>query len=139
MAIAAAEGLLNRLSSNTRAPEATRALPPAYITDGVGLALLSHFGPIIDYSHNRLLAIPNVGAANAPFIKDRLGLVVTRQGDKLAVAFVSPGSPAEAAGFKKGDGIVALNGKPAAACLRSVRHHTALQRLRNSLHRRDEG
>jgi PDZ domain len=90
------------------------ALPPASITGGVGLPLLSRFRLIIDYSHNRLLAIPNAGAANAPFAKDRVGLVVAKQGDELGVTFVSPGSPAEAAGFRQGDEIVALNDKPAA-------------------------
>jgi hypothetical protein len=90
------------------------ALPPASISGGVGLPLLSHFRLIIDYSHHRLFAIPNAGAARAPFAKDRLGLVVAKQGDELGVTFVSPGSPAEAAGFAKGDKIAALDGKPAA-------------------------
>lgn len=89
------------------------ALPPASISGCVGLPLLSHFRLIIDYSHQRLFAIPNAGAAQAPFAKDRLGLVVAKQGDELGVTFVSPGSPAEAAGFAKGDKIAALDGKPA--------------------------
>jgi PDZ domain len=90
------------------------ALPPASITGGVGLPLLSHFRLIIDYPHDRLFAISNAGAAKASFAKDRLGLVVTKQGDELDVTFVSPGSPAESAGFAKGDKIAALDGKPAA-------------------------
>jgi predicted metalloprotease with PDZ domain len=49
-----------------------------------------------------------------PFIKDRLGLVAAREGDKLRVTFIAPASPAEAAGFKKDDMIAALNGKPVA-------------------------
>jgi hypothetical protein len=91
------------------------ALPPAAITGGVGLPLLSHFHLIIDYPNNRLFAIPNAGAPKPPFIKDRLGLVASREGDKLRVSFVAPASPAEAAGFKKDDLIAALNGKPIAA------------------------
>jgi PDZ domain-containing protein len=90
------------------------ALPPASITGGVGLPLLSHFRLLIDYSHDRLFAIPNTGAAAAPMPKDRLGLVVAKQGDEFGVTFVSPGGPAEAAGFAKGDQIAALDGKPAA-------------------------
>jgi S1-C subfamily serine protease len=70
---------------------------------------------IIDYPNNRLFAIPNAGAPKPPFIKDRLGLVASREGDKLRVSFVAPASPAEAAGFKKDDLIAALNGKPIAA------------------------
>jgi len=91
------------------------ALPPASITGGVGLPLLSHFRLIIDYPHDRLFAIPNAGAARAPFAKDRLGLVSAKQDDELTVTFVSPGSPAEAAGFSKGDKIAELDAKPAAA------------------------
>ena len=91
------------------------ALPPASITGGVGLPLLSHFRLIIDYPNNRLFAIPNAEVPKPPFIKDRLGLVAAREGDKLHVTFVAPASPAEAAGFKKDDMIAALNGKPVAA------------------------
>jgi len=91
------------------------ALPPASITGGVGLPLLSHFRLIIDYPNNRLFAIANAGAPNPPFIKDRLGLVAAREGDNLRVTFVAPASPAEAAGFKKDDMIAAVNGKPVAA------------------------
>lgn len=36
-------------------------LPPASITGGVGLPLLAKFRLIIDYSNNRLYAIPNSG------------------------------------------------------------------------------
>jgi hypothetical protein len=93
-------------------PEA--ALPPAPITGGVGLPLLSHFHLIIDYPNNRLFAIPNAGVPKPPFIKDRLGLVAVRDGDKLRVTFVAPASPAETAGFKKDDMIAALDGKPVA-------------------------
>ena len=91
------------------------ALPPAPIIGGVGLPLLSHFHLIIDYRNNRLFAIPNPGAPKPFFIKDRLGLVVAREGDKLRVTFVAPTSPAEAAGFKKDDMIAAVNGKSVAA------------------------
>lgn len=91
------------------------ALPAASITGGVGLPLLSHFRLVIDYGNNRLFAIPNSGVPKPTFIKDRLGLVVAREGDKLRVTFVSPGSPAETAGFKKDDMITALNGKAISA------------------------
>jgi hypothetical protein len=91
------------------------ALPPASITGGVGLPLLSHFHLMIDYPNKRLFAIPNPGVPKPPFIKDRLGLVAAREGDKLRVTFVAPASPAEAAGFKKDEMIAAFNGKPVAA------------------------
>lgn len=91
------------------------ALPPASISGGVGLPLLSHFRLLIDYPNNRLFAIPNEGVPKPSFIKDRLGLVAAREGDKLRVTFVAPGSPAATAGFTKDETIAALNGKPVAA------------------------
>jgi hypothetical protein len=87
-------------------------LPPASIAGGVGLPLLSHFRLIIDYAHNRLYAIPNVGAANVPIAKDRIGLVLAKKDNAFGVAFVAPNSPAEAPGFKKGDKISLIDGKP---------------------------
>jgi len=89
-------------------------LPPASITGGVGLPLLTKFNRIIiDYSHNRLYAIPNPVAANRAIEKDRIGLILgpTKSGD-FGVYFVAPHSPAEAAGFKKGDKMSLIDGKP---------------------------
>jgi hypothetical protein len=89
-------------------------VPPAPITGGVGLPLLSHFRLIIDYSHNRIYALPNLAANATPIPKDRLGIVLAKtatDGD-FTVAFVSPKSPAEAAGFTKGEKIALIDGKP---------------------------
>jgi hypothetical protein len=90
-------------------------VPPVPIAGGVGLPLLSKFRLIIDYPHNRLWAIPSA-ALRTPIARDRFGLVLARapqgpQGD-FGVAFVSPGSPAEATGFKRGDTITRIDGKP---------------------------
>jgi PDZ domain len=87
-------------------------LPPGSIAGGVGLPLLSHFRLIIDYSHNRIYAIPDVRAAQAPITKDRIGLVLAKKDSDFGVAFVAPNSPAAAAGFKKGDKIALIDGKP---------------------------
>jgi predicted metalloprotease with PDZ domain len=71
---------------------------------------------IIDYPHNRLYAIPDDAAVKKPIEKDRIGLVFDRKStDAFAVAFVAPGSPAEAAGFKKGEKIALIDGKPLTA------------------------
>ena len=91
------------------------ALPPAPITGGVGLPLLSRFRLVVDYPHARLFAVPDPNAAKAPLLRDRLGLVTARQGDALRVVFVSPGSPAASARFKAGEEIVRIDGAPAAA------------------------
>jgi hypothetical protein len=91
-------------------------LPPASITGGVGLPLLAKFRLIIDYSHNRLYAIANATATKTPIDKDRIGLVLDKKDtDGFSVAFVSPNSPAEAAGFTKGDKIALIDGRPFSA------------------------
>jgi hypothetical protein len=88
-------------------------LPPASITGGAGLPLFARFRLIIDYAHNRLYAIPNAEAAKTPIAKDRIGLVLDKKvAVGFSVAFVSPNSPADAAGFKKGDKIALIDGKP---------------------------
>jgi membrane-associated protease RseP (regulator of RpoE activity) len=87
-------------------------LPRSSIGGGVGLPLLAKFRLIIDYSHNRLYAIPDA-AAKTPIAKDRIGLVLDKKvTNGFSAAFVSPNSPAEAAGFKKGDRIALIDGKP---------------------------
>jgi hypothetical protein len=90
-------------------------LPPPSITGGVGLPLLSRFRLIIDYPHHRLYAIPNADAAKAPIAKDRIGLVLGKKNSNFVAAFVAPDGPASAAGFRKGDEIALIDGKPFAA------------------------
>jgi hypothetical protein len=100
-------------------------LPPSSITGGVGLPLLSKFRLIIDYSHDRMYAIPYDAGVKAPIEKDRVGLVLGIKGANFVVAFVSPNSPAETAGFKKGDAITLIDGKPVDAW--PIREIVALQ------------
>jgi hypothetical protein len=90
-------------------------LPPHSVTGEVGLPLLAKFRLIVDYPHNRLYAIPNAAAGSTPIPKDRIGLMLRLKGSSFDVAFVSPNSPAAAAGFKKGDAIAQIDGKPAGA------------------------
>ena len=85
-------------------------LPPASITGGIGLPLLEKFHLVIDYSHDRLSAQPYRDAS--PIAKDRLGLALRVKDDRLVVAFVSPNSPAALAGFKNGEGVSLIDGKP---------------------------
>jgi len=90
-------------------------LPPASIAGGVGLPLLARFRLIIDYTHNRIYAVPNIAAVRTPIEKDRIGLVLGKKDNDFWVAFVAPNSPAESAGFKKGDRIALVDGKPYSA------------------------
>lgn len=82
------------------------------VSGNIGLQMLSRFTVIIDYAHNRIYAVPDRAASQAPFAKDRLGLYFTRNDDNLTVLFVSPGGPAEKAGFKSGDTVTAINRRP---------------------------
>jgi len=91
-------------------------VPPASITGGVGLPLLVGFRLIIDYSHNRLYAIPDDVTTKKPIQKDRIDMVLDKNAtDAFTVAFVSPNSPAERADFKKREKIALIDGKPLAA------------------------
>jgi hypothetical protein len=85
------------------------------ISGDIGLPILARFRLIIDYAHDRLYATPYAEAARAPFAKDRLGLALTEVDTGFAVRFVAPSSPAQAAGFKVGDKIMLIDGKPAQA------------------------
>jgi hypothetical protein len=81
----------------------------------IGLPILSRFRLLIDFTHDRLYAWPYPDAAAAGFAKDRLGLSLRPEAQDLVVEFVSPGGPAEAAGFKAGDRIRLVDGQPAQA------------------------
>jgi hypothetical protein len=91
------------------------ALPSASINGDVGLPLLAKFRRmIIDYSHNVVYEVSDEATAKTPIPRDRIGMILYLGGidGDFGVAFVSPGSPAEAAGFKKGDRIKLIDGKP---------------------------
>lgn len=88
---------------------------PSIVAGDLGLPILARFRLILDYSHKRLYLVPYGNAALAPFPKDRLGLFLTKEGDGFLVQFVAPDSPAVAAGFKVGDKITHIDGKPAEA------------------------
>jgi predicted aspartyl protease len=78
----------------------------------VGLALLSRFHVTVDFAGDRLWLQPYPGAAAAPFRKNRAGLSVAVEGDRLRVTHVARGSPAEAAGWSVGTLITAIDGRP---------------------------
>jgi C-terminal processing protease CtpA/Prc len=67
---------------------------------------------LFDYPHDCLWIEAAEGWDTEPFRKDRSGLQILPDGAAAVVRFVSPGSPAEAAGWKVGDRIVAIDGRP---------------------------
>jgi hypothetical protein len=76
----------------------------------IGFDMLSRFRLAIDNARDALYLIRGRGPF-PPLPRDRAGLRTVIAGDRLKVVFVSPGSPADTAGFKAGEEIVAVNGK----------------------------
>jgi predicted metalloprotease with PDZ domain len=62
----------------------------------------------LDLGNDRLWLQRN--AKPAEFSKDRSGMFTLLEGDHFNVLHVSPGSPADRAGMKKGDKLVAVGG-----------------------------
>lgn len=77
----------------------------------IGLPILSRFRIYADFSHDRLFLQPTAAVAD-PFPKDLSGLRVQPGAEQAQVLMVAPGSPAEAAGIKAGEVIVAVDGVP---------------------------
>jgi membrane-associated protease RseP (regulator of RpoE activity) len=94
-------------------PSALAGTKSDAIAGDLGLPVLARFELIVDYTNNRLYVIPNPNLLHQPFARDRLGLWLNKKDSDLVVEFVSPDSPAQAAGLKVGDRITAINGKPA--------------------------
>lgn len=78
----------------------------------VGMPLLGRFRLLIDFPGNRLYALPLRDRLEESFPRDRSGLRLVHDGNKLDVTYVAEGSPAAAAGWKTGDVVTAIDGKP---------------------------
>ncbi|MFK7774916.1 MAG: aspartyl protease family protein [Saprospiraceae bacterium] len=80
----------------------------------LGQALISRFNVIIDYPKEKLYLLPH-RRYNKGFKYDRSGLELIVSGKKLKTVTVYnliKDSPADEAGFKKGDEIISVNGMP---------------------------
>ena len=87
------------------------AFDTAKLAGNLGAGILNRFRVTFDYSRDRLWLEPGA-AFGEPLPQDRLGLNPHPDGGALVVDHVCPGSPAEAAGFKAGDRVTALDGQP---------------------------
>lgn len=77
----------------------------------IGIGVLSRFLLSLDLAGRHLWLRPNA-QFDRPFRVSTVGAGVTPDGEALQVDHVAPGSPAEAAGFRVGERIVAIDGKP---------------------------
>jgi hypothetical protein len=84
-----------------------------YVAGNVGAGVLKRFNIVFDYEGKRLIFEPNANNAQ-PDVYDRSGMWINRAGASLKVVDVTAGGPAEAAGLKAGDAIVAVEGAPIA-------------------------
>lgn len=87
--------------SNPKGPYAGRA--------NAGILLFKPFHLTLDLGHDRMW----LKRTSAPldFPKDRVGMFVMLEDDHFNVLHVSPGSPADKAGLKKGDKLVLIDGE----------------------------
>lgn len=84
-------------------------------SDGnIGVPLLKRFRLIVDLPHDRVWFVGPADTAT-PFKKDRSGVAATMVEGRLQVIGVAAGSPAEAAGIRRGDIIVSIDGGIAAS------------------------
>lgn len=81
----------------------------------VGGEILQRFTVTFDFPHHRILLEPNSRFSD-PFRTDESGLSLLAKGadfHRFEIDDVEPGSPAEAAGVRKGDILTAIDGHPA--------------------------
>jgi hypothetical protein len=100
------------------------------VSGNIGTELLSRYRVIMDYSHDKLYAIPNAKGTSKPFLKDRSGLFLIEKDGNYKVEYVAPGSPAQKAGFKVGEKVTMIDQKPVAETQGQAWQRAALGTLR---------
>jgi hypothetical protein len=81
-----------------------------YVAGYIGGGVLKRFNITFDYGQQRMFFEPN-STSGQPDVFDRSGMWLNRSGRALAIDDVTPGGPAEAAGLRPGDRIVAVDGQ----------------------------
>ena len=79
----------------------------------IGGGVLKRFVVTFDYEHQTMYLKPLPGPVADVGTFDRAGMWFNIAGDHFKVADVTSGGPADAAGIKGGDAILAIDGKPA--------------------------
>lgn len=79
------------------------------VVGNVGMPILSRFRMVADFGRGALYLAPRTGPEPA-FLKNRSGVLGLPSGDRIRVQHVALGSPAEKAGWRVGDEIIAVDG-----------------------------
>jgi hypothetical protein len=87
------------------------ALVSPYVAGNVGAGVLKRFNITFDYSHQRIFFETNSATARRD-VYDQSGMWLNRADAALKVFDITPGGPAESAGLKVDDRIVAVDGTP---------------------------
>lgn len=108
-----------RLASRLKLGQHTFERPYGFVEGDTDLAVigsgaLDEFALTIDQANKRLRLARASGTAIVPPPYRMFGFGMLREGDTIKVNYVVPKSPAEQAGLKEGDVILALADKPAA-------------------------
>ena len=83
----------------------------SYVAGNVGAGVLKRFNLVFDYAGKRIIFEPNANGV-LPDVYDRSGMWINRAGAVLKIIDVTGGGPAEAAGLRAGDSVIAVDGAP---------------------------
>jgi hypothetical protein len=96
----------------------------------IGNDILSRFTVTLDYRRQKICLAKNA-LFGTPFTEDRSGITLERRRDgHIAIYSIAPGSPAEEAGFMKGDILLSIDG-------RSVSSFESLETIQDSFRDRE--
>jgi len=91
------------------------AMADPSIAGNIGAAILKRYIVTLDYGHQMMYLKPVTSPVDDLDTFDRAGLWINQASDGLAVVDVTKGAPADQAGLKSGDMIIAVDGRPASS------------------------
>jgi membrane-associated protease RseP (regulator of RpoE activity) len=109
------------------ATDAGGAFANDVMAGNIGAGVLKRFVVTLDYEHTTMYLKPTAAPVGDLDTFDRAGMWFNEGGEGYQVVDVTAGTPAAVAGFKAGDEITAVDGKPA----RSIPLYEMRRRLRN--------